>query len=267
MPVAPNPHGRFIHRNDWFAAYARSMPDWLLAATAGLLAGGALLVGAVVAWFVQVPRRIVAGIMAFGAGVLISALAFDLVLEAQGEGGFWPTVSGFAVGAIVYVIANRLLDEFDQRNPRGTGTDPGTGLGIALGALLDGVPESAVLGLSMVGGGGVSVPVLVAIIISNVPEGLSSTADLKASGRSGGYVFVLWTGIALASALASLAGFVLLDGASGELTAFITSLAAGAILAMICDTMIPEAFRSTHAFTGLLATAGFLLSYALHEIG
>ncbi len=242
------------------------MPEWLLAAIAGLLAGGALLAGAVVAWFVRVPRRIVAGIMAFGAGVLVSALAFDLVLEAQAEGGFWPTVSGFAVGAVVYVIANRLLDRFDQRNPRGRSRDPGTGLGIALGALLDGVPESAVLGLSMVGGGGVSIPLFVAIVISNVPEGLSSTAYLKASGRSGGYVFVLWTGIALGSALASLAGFALLDGASGEVIAFITAIAAGAILAMICDTMIPEAFRSTHAFTGLLATAGFLLSYAIHDL-
>lgn len=267
MPVAPNTHGRFIRRANAFAAYARSMPDWLLAAIAGLLAGGALLVGAVVAWFVQVPTRIVAAIMAFGAGVLISALAFDLVLEAQGEGGFWPTVAGFAVGAVVYVVANQLLDRFDQRNPRGRSTDPGTGLGVALGALLDGIPESAVLGLSMVGGGGVSVPVFVAIVISNVPEGLSSTAGLKASGRSAGYVFVLWTGIALASALASLAGFALLDGASGEVTAFITAIAAGAILAMICDTMIPEAFRSAHALTGLLATAGFLLSYALHEVG
>lgn len=243
------------------------MPDWLLAAIAGLLAGGALLAGAVVAWFVRVPTRIVAGIMAFGAGVLISALAFDLVLEAQDEGGFWPTVSGFAVGAVVYVTANRLLERFGQRRPRGTGTNPGTGLGIALGALLDGIPESAVLGLSMVGGGGVSIPVLVAIAISNVPEGLSSTADLKASGRSGAYVFVLWTSIALASALASLAGFVLLDGATGGLIAFITALAAGAILAMICDTMIPEAFRSAHAWTGLLSTAGFLLSYAIHVAG
>ncbi|MCD2443851.1 ZIP family zinc transporter [Agromyces sp. SYSU K20354] len=243
------------------------MPDWLLAAIAGLLAGGALLAGAVVAWFVRVPTRVVAAVMAFGAGVLISALAFDLVLEAQAEGGFWPTVGGFAVGAVVYVLANRLLDRLDQRNPRGRGESPGTGLGIALGALLDGIPESAVLGLSMVGGGGVSIPVFVAILISNVPEGLSSTADLKASGRSRTYVFVLWTGIALASALASLAGFVLLDGASGELTAFITAIAAGAILAMICDTMIPEAFRSAHAFTGLLATAGFLLSYAIHVVG
>ncbi|GAA1747946.1 ZIP family metal transporter [Agromyces humatus] len=243
------------------------MPDWLLAAIAGLLAGGALLAGAVVAWFVRVPDRVVAAVMAFGAGVLISALAYDLVLEAQDEGGFWPTVGGFAVGAVVYVMANRLLDRSDQRNPRGRGESPGTGLGIALGALLDGIPESAVLGLSMVGGGGVSIPVFVAIVISNVPEGLSSTAELKAGGRSRTYVFMLWTGIALASALASLAGFLLLDGVGGELTAFITALAAGAILAMICDTMIPEAFRSAHAFTGLLATAGFLLSYAIHVVG
>lgn len=243
------------------------MSDWILAGLAGLLAGGALLAGAVIAWFVDVPTRIVAGVMAFGSGVLVSALAYDLVLEAQAEGGFWPTVGGFAAGAVVYVVANRLLDRFDQRNPRGSGEDPGTGTGIAIGALLDGIPESAVLGLSMVGGAGVSIPVFVAVLISNLPEGLSSTAALKASGRSRGYVLLLWSGIALASGLASLAGYTLLDDASGELTAFITAIAAGAILAMICDTMIPEAFRTAHAFTGLLATAGFLLSYAVHVAG
>ena len=241
------------------------MPEWLLAGLAGLLAGGALVAGAVVAWFVAVPTPIVAGIMAFGSGVLISALAFDLVLEAQAEGGFLPTVSGFAAGALAYVLANRLLDRMDARNPRGTG-DPGTGTGIALGALLDGIPESAVLGLSMVGGGGVSVPVFVAILISNIPEGLSSTADLKRSGRSAAYVFTLWVGIASRARSPSLAGFLLLDDASGSTTAFITAIAAGAILAMICDTMIPEAFRTAHAFTGLLATGGFLLSYAVHVI-
>lgn len=243
------------------------MPEWIWAALAGLAAGGALLVGAVIAWFVRVPTRVVATVMAFGSGVLVSALAYDLVLEAQDEGGFWPTVIGFAVGALVYVVANQLLSRFDKRNPRGTGEEPGTGIGIALGALLDGIPESAVLGLSMVGGGGVSVPVLIAIVISNIPEGLSSTAELKQAGRSARYVFVLWSGITLASAIAATLGFVLLDTASGELTAFITSIAAGAILAMICDTMIPEAFRSAHAFTGLLVTAGFLLSYAVHVAG
>ncbi|MFD4420447.1 ZIP family metal transporter [Agromyces sp. NPDC058484] len=243
------------------------MPDWMWAALAGLAAGGALLVGAAVAWFVRVPTRVVAGFLAFGSGVLVSALAYDLVLEAQDEGGFWPTVGGFAVGAVAYVVANELLDRHDQRNRRPSDQDPGTGGGIAIGALLDGIPESAVLGLSMVGGGGVNMPVLLAIVISNVPEGLSSTADLKRSGRSAGYVFLLWSGIALASVVSAVLGFVLLDTASGETTAFITAIAAGAILAMICDTMIPEAFRSAHAFTGLLATAGFLLSYALHVLG
>jgi ZIP family zinc transporter len=241
------------------------MPEWIGAALSGLIAGGALVVGAVIAWVVRVPVRLVAAVMAFGAGVLISALAYDLVLEARDEGGLWPTIAGFGIGAVVYVVANQLLDRFDRRNPRGSGEDPGTGTGIAVGALLDGVPESAVLGLSMVGGGGVSVPVLVAIVISNIPEGLSSTAELKRAGRPAGYVFVLWSGIALASTVAAVLGFVLLDTAGGPTTAFITSIAAGAILAMICDTMIPEAFRSAHAFTGLLVTAGFLLSYAVHS--
>jgi ZIP family zinc transporter len=241
------------------------MPEWIWAALAGLAAGGALLAGAIVAWVVGVPRRIVAGTMAFGAGVLISALAFDLVLEAQAEGGLVPTVVGFGLGAIVYVVANQLLDRFDKRNPRGRGEGPGTGTGIAIGALLDGIPESAVLGLSMVGGSGVSVPVLLAIVISNVPEGLSSTAELKADGRSARWVLLLWSGIALSCALASIAGFVLLDDAGGRTTAVITAIAAGAILAMICDTMIPDAFRTTHKLTGLLATLGFLLSYAVHQ--
>lgn len=243
------------------------MPEWVLAGLAGLLAGGALLAGSVLGWFARVPRRVVAGVMAFGSGVLISALAFDLVLEAQDEGGFWPTVGGFVAGAVVYVVANHLLDRFGQRNRRGTGEDPGTGMGIALGALLDGIPESAVLGVSMVGGGGVSVPVLIAIVISNVPEALSSTAELKRSGRSAGYVFTLWIGIALSSTLASVLGFVLLEPAGGGVSAFVTAIAAGAILAMVCDTMIPEAFRTAHAFTGLLASAGFLLSYAVHVLG
>ncbi|KRE26384.1 ZIP family metal transporter [Agromyces sp. Soil535] len=243
------------------------MPEWIGATLAGLLAGGALLAGAIIALLGQVPTRVVAAIMALGSGTLISALAFDLVLEAQREGGIVPTVLGFAVGAIVYVAANQLLDRFDQRHPRGTSEYPGTGAGIALGALLDGIPESAVLGLSMVGGGGVSMPVLIAIVISNVPEGLSSTAELRRSGRSSGFVISLWVGIALACALASLLGYVLLDTASGEVTAFITAIAAGAILAMICDTMIPEAFRSAHALTGLLVTAGFLLGYTVHVLG
>jgi ZIP family zinc transporter len=242
------------------------MEAWL-AAGAGALAGGALLAGAVIAWFVRVPRRVVATIMAFGSGVLVSALAFDLVEEAAEQGGFWPAMAGFLAGAIVYVAANLLLDVLDARNRRGAGQSPGTGTGIAIGALLDGVPETAVLGLSMVGGAQLSIPVLVAIVISNIPEGLASTAELKADGRSARYVFGLWIGIAVACALSSLGGFVLLEDVSPESAAFVTAIAAGAILAMICDTMIPEAFRDAKAFTGLIATIGFFVSFGVHQLG
>ncbi|MDH6278130.1 ZIP family zinc transporter [Aurantimicrobium minutum] len=242
------------------------MNEWLTAAGAGLLAGGALFVGALIAWFVKVPSRVVASVMAFGAGVLISALAFDLVGEAMAESGLWPTVSGFAVGAIVYVGVNVLLDRLNARNKKGSAEGPGTGTGIAVGALLDGVPESMVLGLSMLGGQGVSIPILTAVIISNLPEGLSSTAELKAAGRKPRFVFALWGGIALAAAISSLLGFTILADAPVELTGFITSLAAGAMLAMISDTMIPDAFRKAHNYTGLLATLGFLTSLVIHQL-
>ena len=241
------------------------MEAWL-AAGAGALAGGALLVGALVAWFVQVPKRVVATVMAFGSGVLISALAFDLVEEAADQGGFWPAMSGFLAGAIVYVAANIALDRANARNRRGSGDSPGTGTGIAIGALLDGIPETAVLGLSMVAGGQLSIPVLLAIIISNIPEGLSSTAELKADRRSARFVFGLWGGIAVACGLSSLAGFALLQPVPPGGTAFVTAVAAGAILAMICDTMIPEAFRDAKAFTGLIATVGFFTSFAIHTL-
>ncbi|MET4637729.1 ZIP family zinc transporter [Mycetocola sp. 2940] len=241
------------------------MAEWA-ALGAGALAGGALLLGALIAWFVAVPRRVVATIMAFGSGVLISALAFDLVEEAAEAGGFWPAMAGFVTGAVVYVAANLVLDRANVRNRRGSAESPGSGTGIAIGALLDGVPETAVLGLSMVAGGQVSIPVLVAIVISNVPEGLASTADLKADGRGPRYVFTLWIGITLACALSALGGLVLLQDAPAELAAFVTAIAAGAILAMICDTMIPEAFRDAKAFTGLIATLGFFVSFGIHQL-
>lgn len=248
------------------------MPVWAQAGAWGLLAGGALVVGAAVAWLVRVPQRVVASIMAFGAGVLISALAFDLVDEAESTGGLAPTIVGFLGGAVVYVLANVVLARHGARHRKRSGDQQpsedehaGSGAAIAIGALLDGIPESVVLGLSLLGGGGVGVPVLAAIFISNLPEGLSSAAGMKRNGRSATYVFGVWVAIAVASGLAGLLGALLLDGASAGTIAVITAVAAGAILAMIADTMIPEAFERTHLYAGLIATVGFILTFTIER--
>jgi zinc transporter, ZIP family len=249
------------------------VPVWLEAGWWGLVGGLALVVGAAVAWFVRVPQRVVAGIMAFGAGVLISALAFELVDEAERKGGLGAAAGGFLGGALAYVAANALLDRRGARHRKRSQDqqpsekdNPGSGAAIAVGALLDGVPESVVLGLTLLSGGGVGVGVLAAVFISNVPEGLSSAAGMKRSGRGAAYVFGVWGGIALVSGLSALVGALVLQGASPTTVAVITAVAAGAILAMIADTMIPEAFERTHVLTGLITTLGFLTAFSIERL-
>ncbi|WP_148613450.1 ZIP family metal transporter [Nocardioides rubriscoriae] len=246
------------------------MPLWAQAGLWGLLSGGTLVVGAAVAWWVRVPRLVIAGVMAFGAGVLISALAFDLVDEAETTGGLGPAVGGLALGATTYVAANLVLNARGARHRKRSGDQQpsedeqaGSGTAIAVGALLDGIPESTVLGLSLTAGHGVGVAVLAAIVISNLPEGLSSSAGMKRKGRSAGFVFGVWGAIAVASGIAALLGYALLDGAPTDVVAVITAVAAGAILAMVADTMVPEAFERTHVFNGAICTAGFIVAFAI----
>ncbi|MEV4572522.1 ZIP family zinc transporter [Nonomuraea jabiensis] len=249
------------------------MPEWLEAGLWGLVAGGALVVGAAVAWSVRVPARWIAMIMAFGAGVLISALSFELMDEAERAGGLVPAAVGFVAGACAYVAANALLARYGARHRKRSGDQQpseadvqGSGAAIAIGALLDGVPESVVLGLSLVGGGNIGLAVLAAVFISNVPEGLSSAAGMKRAGRGARYVFGIWGGIALASGLAALLGNLTMQSASPAVTAVIMGVAAGAILAMVADTMIPEAFERAHTLTGLITTIGFLAAFAVERL-
>ncbi|WCN81813.1 ZIP family metal transporter [Micromonospora sp. LH3U1] len=246
------------------------MPEWLQAGGWGLLAGSALLVGAAVGWFARVPQRVIASIMAFGAGVLLSAVSFELIAEAHAQGGLLPTALGAAVGAAVYTLANLALARHGARHRKRSGDQqpsedeqPGSGSALAVGALLDGVPESVVIGASLLGGGTVSLVTVAAVFLSNVPEGLSSAAGMRQAGRTRRYVFLLWTGIALISGAAALLGNTLLGGAPPEVMAGITALAAGAILAMITDTMVPEAFENAHLLVGLITVAGFLTAFAL----
>ncbi|GHF11658.1 ZIP family metal transporter [Pseudolysinimonas yzui] len=236
----------------------------LTAAGSGLVAGSILLLGAAVAWLVRVPQAIVAGITAFGAGVLIAALAYELVAEAHADGGLWPTVLGFVLGAIIYVAAAEVVD---ARGRRGSGNRKRGGLALLIGALVDGIPESVVLGTTVAATGGLSLPILLAIAIANLPEGLASAAGMKDAGRPARYVFGVWGAVVVVSGVASLLGYLLLRDAPAELIAFITTIAAGGMLAMVCNTMIPTAFARDRAATGLLATLGFLAAFILSHLG
>jgi ZIP family zinc transporter len=251
------------------------MPGALQAALWGLLAGSALVVGAAVGYWMSLPQRAVAAVMAFGSGVLISALSFELMDEAYARGGFLWTMAGFLGGAAAYTAANLLINRRGGKHRKRSGHHPherqqssqdGSGLAIAVGALLDGVPESVVIGVSLLAGPGVSLVTVAAVFLSNVPEGLSSAAGMRKAGRSAAYVFGIWTAIALASAAAAWMGYALLAGAGAGTIALVMAVAAGGILAMLVDTMIPEAFDIAHEYAGLITVAGFLVAFMLSKL-
>ncbi len=220
----------------------------------GLLAGSSLVLGAALGIWLPIPRRIVALIMGFGAGALVSALAFDLTEEAFAEGGAVLTAIGLAAGGLTFFIGDVLIES-------GAGKAGAAGLAIALGALLDGLPESFVLGASLIGGAGVSVSFLVAVLLSNLPEGLAGARDMRAGGHSIRWILGLWSGVAIASGVAAAIGFVLIGSMAGEPRGLAKAFAAGAILTMLADTMFPEAYETGGKGVGLATLLGFALAF------
>ena len=233
----------------------------------GTLAASSLVIGALVALRFRISLHVIGLILAFGAGVLISAVAFDLVEEAISKsGGRGAAIAGLFAGCAVFFGGDWLIDRFggaDRKDADG-GQANGSALAIVLGTVLDGIPESMVIGLTIFQGGAVGAAYLTAVFISNLPEAISSSAGLVASGWTKARILWLWVSIALVSGLASLAGYGLFQTSSPDTVAFVLAFAAGAILTMLADTMMPEAYENGGRLVGVVTTLGFATAFVIH---
>jgi len=236
------------------------------AALWGFVAASALPLGAAFAMRYTLSTHTVGAILAFGAGTLISAVTFELVDQAFQRADLWPVVIGLGVGAITFTVGDAALEHRGARrrptqSMEPAGQDDG-GLPILLGAALDGIPESLVLGISMVAGGQVSTTFLIAVFVSNVPESLASTRGMLDAGYRRARILGLWLAVAAISAAFAAIGATL-DDLAQSAVAVVQSFAAGALLTLIADSLLPSAYRDSGLRTGLFVVLGFALAFAL----
>ena len=228
----------------------------------GALAASSLVIGAVFGLLRVWPSRLVGAVLGFGAGALISAVSFDLAAEGVRLGGGVALAFGLAAGGLTYFGANRLMSR-----RAGSSRDPdavsGAGPALALGAFLDGIPEQLVLGIGLASGAGVSVGLLAAIFVSNLPEAIGSATAMRNAGRSKGAILRLWTAVAAVCALATVVGYAISDTSSDSFQSSIDGFAAGALLVMLIDSMIPEAVREAGDIAGLVTVLGFAVAAGL----
>lgn len=234
----------------------------------GTLAASSLLLGGLLALWLPIPRRVLGLVMAFGVGVLMAAVAYELVEDSFEQSPAAVGV-GMLVGAVVFFLGDTAIDRMGGHNRKRTSNHPEGGGGapaLVLGIVLDGVPESVVLGLTLVTGDTVGLAFLAAVFLSNLPESVAATVGLRTRGWGRAAIIGLWVVTATGSGLAALAGYLLLDGAAPGTVAFINAFAGGAILTMLADTMAPEAYANGGRTVGLLTTLGFLSAFFLTAI-
>jgi ZIP family zinc transporter len=256
------------------------------AALWGAAAASSLLIGALLGLALDIERRstrdlLIGLALAFGAGTLIAAMAFELTEEAFRLGGADAVALGLAAGAVAFFVGDLYVESRGavDRMTLGGERDGTTSGALLLGAVLDGIPESVVIGISLLGGSTVSIPVLAAVLISNFPEALGATlSQRRAAGerRTAEIRRVVgpWAIVVALSALASGLGYGLLEDASGNTVGLLEAFAAGAVLTMLADTMIPDARRSTEesghplaaGAVGLVTVLGFALAYLLSTL-
>ena len=252
------------------------LPGWLQAGVWGALSGSGLLIGAVGGFYAALQHTAIARAMTFAAGVLLAVVAVDLVIDARGAASLRWIVTGMLCGAAVFSCVNWLLSRRGARHRKRCGEcveqpeeerQPGSGLAIAAGTFLDGVPEGVVLGLSVLHHGAPGVGTVTAFFLANIPEALSSTAGMRRAGRSARYVFGLWMGIAFTIGLAAAVAGPVLRDTGPAVRGTVEAFAAGAILSLVAETMIPEGFHDSPQFNGLLLVVGFVALLTLLVLG
>ncbi len=246
------------------------------AALLGFISGSAVLIGALLGLYLKLNNKLIATIMAFGAGVLISALSIDLMNDAFDKSHDQVVIGlSFLAGAIVFVGGDYLIDkkggQFRKRGhgisekAKGDNPEDNSGTAILLGTLLDGIPESFVVGASVAVGGSAGLVFMTAVFLSNLPEGMSGTLGMKMAGMSTKNILTLWVITLIVTILSSMGGYAFLGNSSPFVHAGTMAFASGAILAMLCDTMIPEAFKYGGRIIALVTVTGFLVAFLLSK--
>ncbi|MFC0188591.1 ZIP family metal transporter [Fictibacillus aquaticus] len=237
----------------------------LQAALWGGVAGSAVLLGALTAVTIKIPKKWIAWIMAFGTGILIGAVAFELLIEAAQQSNLQIAAAGFLAGAAIFTIIDYVLSRTGghERKRSRSKTVKGTGMAIFAGTVLDAIPESVLIGASLIEQSKVSWLLVIAIFVSNFPEGLSSSVGLIKEGYSKKKVLGMWTVVLLLSAAASFSGYTFLQEASVSYISIIGAFAGGGIMAMVSSTMLPEAHEDGGAVIGFISSAGLLTSLLL----